>query len=38
MMKNEKTYFKPSMFVIIITTALVLFTAYSFFGDLRLVL
>ena len=32
MMKNEKTYFKPSMFVIIITTALVLFTAYPFWG------
>ncbi|MDR3118344.1 MAG: hypothetical protein LBU44_02830 [Mediterranea sp.] len=29
-MKNKKTFFKPSLFVIIITTMLVLFTAYSF--------
>ena len=31
-MKNKKVFFKPSMFVIIITTVLVLFTAYSFCG------
>lgn len=32
MMKNKKTVFKPSRFVLIITTVLVLFTAYSFWG------
>jgi hypothetical protein len=38
MMKNEKTYFKPSMFVIIITTRACVIYCILFFGDLRLVL